>query len=244
MSRLDPDPIFAEPRLARIYDAFEGERPDLDHYLAIVEEFDARAVADVGCGTGTFACMLASSGLRVVGVDPAAASLEIAKSKPGADRVDWICGTSDDLPELSFDLVSMTGNVAQVFVEEEAWAANLEAIRRALRGEGCLVFEVRDPSKRAWENWADREPVRRYIKDHGVVIERIELVDVSLPLVAFELTYLFEADGSEFVSRSTLRFRSREEVELTLQEAGFSVVEVRDAPDRPGLEFVFLCRRI
>ena len=42
---------------------------------------------DVGCGTGTFACRLAIAGLEVVGVDPAAASLGIARDKPGADRV-------------------------------------------------------------------------------------------------------------------------------------------------------------
>ena len=26
-------------------------------------------------------------------------------------------------------------------------------------------------------------------------------------------------------------------------DVGFDVVELRDAPDRPGLEFVFVCRR-
>jgi 2-polyprenyl-3-methyl-5-hydroxy-6-metoxy-1,4-benzoquinol methylase len=33
----------------------------------------ARSVLDVGCGTGSFACMLAQRGIEVVGVDPAAA---------------------------------------------------------------------------------------------------------------------------------------------------------------------------
>ena len=36
------DALFGEPRLAAIYDAVEGERRvDLDHYLAIAEEFGA-----------------------------------------------------------------------------------------------------------------------------------------------------------------------------------------------------------
>jgi len=44
-------------------------------------------------------------------------------------------------------------------------------------------------------------------------------------------------------SDSTLRFREREEVEAALVEHGFVVDEVRDAPDRPGREFVFVARR-
>jgi pimeloyl-ACP methyl ester carboxylesterase len=41
----------------------------------------------------------------------------------------------------------MTGNVAQVFRGDEAWAATLRAIRKALRPGGRLVFESRDPRK-------------------------------------------------------------------------------------------------
>ncbi|MEY2416167.1 MAG: hypothetical protein QOH53_1501, partial [Ilumatobacteraceae bacterium] len=44
-------------------------------------------------------------------------------------------------------------------------------------------------------------------------------------------------------SISTLRFRSRSEIEDSLVEAGFELVEIRDAPDRPGRELVFLSRR-
>jgi 2-polyprenyl-3-methyl-5-hydroxy-6-metoxy-1,4-benzoquinol methylase len=79
-----PDPLFAEPRLAAIYDALEAERADLDVYAALVEELGARSVLDVGCGTGTFACRLARAGLDVAAVDPAAASLAIGRTKPGA----------------------------------------------------------------------------------------------------------------------------------------------------------------
>jgi hypothetical protein len=54
---------------------------------------------------------------------------------------------------------------------------------------------------------------------------------------------VFQRDGLAIESTSTLRFREREEIEATLQAAGFDVLEVRDAPDRPGKEFVLVARR-
>lgn len=62
-------------------------------------------------------------------------------------------------------------------------------------------------------------------------------------LVTFESPNIFEVDGTVITSRSTLRFRSREAVEASLRAAGFEVDEVRDAPDRPGRELVFIARR-
>jgi len=52
--------------------------------------------------------------------------------------------------------------------------------------------------------------------------------------------YTFLADGAVITSDSTLRFRSREELESSLVAQGYQVLQVREAPDRPGHEFVFI----
>lgn len=235
------DAIFENPRLAQIYDALDPDRTDLDAYLAMAKEFGARSVLDIGCGTGTFALLLADHGFEVTGVDPALASLDVARSKAGAERVRWLHGVAVDLPPLQVDLVTMTGNVAQAIANETVWHDTLAAARRSLRPGGRLVFETRDPSRRVWESWT-REATYTVTDIPGVgrVQDWKEVTGVALPLVTFAGTCVFESDGTVLTSTSTLAFRNHDTVSADLRRHGFAVDEVRDAPDRPGREFVFV----
>ena len=254
----EPDPAFADPRLARLYDVFEDDRGDLEVYAALAVELGARSVIDVGCGTGELAVRLARRGFDVVGVDPAVASLDVARRKDGSERVRWVEGDATrlavELPDLAADLAVMTGNVAQVFVRDDDWRATLAAVRGALRSGGHLVLETRRPEVRAWEAWEEELTTERAEVDDGssgrTVVETwfdlLEVVEDPLT-VSFRWTYLFDPDGhapETVISDSTLRFRDRGEVEHDLARAGFDVVEVRDAPDRPGREWVLVaCAR-
>lgn len=240
-----PDAYYAEPKLAETYDLFnDPARPDLAPYLAMADEFHAHSVIDLGCGTGNLACRLAARGKEVVGIDPATASLEVAKRKAYADQVRWITGTAAQLQGLSADLITMTGNVAQVFVTDEEWMATLRACRDALRPNGRLVFETRDPAKEVWKG-LNREQTYTTIEapEIGTVESWVEHLSVQLPLVSFRSIYIFHKDGSTLTSESTLRFRTRSEITETLSRAQLTVEAVRDAPDRPGQEFVFIAHQ-
>jgi SAM-dependent methyltransferase len=240
-----PDPIFGHARLAAIYDLIDDDRSDLDAYVAIAEELGARSVLDIGCGTGTLACRLAKAGMRVIGLDPARASLDVARRKPGAEQVRWVHGDVSQLPALAVDLATMTGNVAQVFLTDTEWTQLLTAVQAAVRPRGWLVFETRNPSRRAWETWTKNETYRRVVIPRvGLVDTWIELIHVELPYVSFRHTFRFRVDGTELTSDSTLRFRTGGEVAETLDGAGLRVREVRDAPYRPGGELVFVAQRL
>jgi SAM-dependent methyltransferase len=237
-----PDAIFDHPRMARIYDDLEGERDDLDHYETIVAELGARRVLDVGCGTGELACRLSRRGVDVVGVDPATASLDVARGKPGSDRVRWICGDATSMPAPApgdlVDLAVMTANVAQVFLTDDDWRATLAAVRTWLAPEGRLVFETRVPARHGWEEWTRDRSFEVCDTVAGRVETWVDLREVSLPFVTFECVVRFLDDGTELVSSSTLRFRDLAELEQSLAATGFIVDQVRDAPDRPGREWV------
>lgn len=70
-----------------------------------------------------------------------------------------------------------------------------------------------------------------------------ELLDMRGELVSFRSTVVFESDGAVLTSESTLRFRHRDEVTASLAAAGYVVDQMRQAPDRPGRELVFIARR-
>lgn len=238
------DAIFAHPRLAPVYDAFDGKRDDLAAYVGIADELGAERVLDVGCGTGCLAVLLAEGGRTVVGLDPAEASLAVARAKDDTGRITWIHGAATAAPAACADLAVMTGNVAQVFLTDDDWARTLRAVHAALRPGGHLVFETRRPEYRAWEEWAaGTGPAVRDVPGGGRVERRLEVTDVSLPFVTFRYHYRFLADGFAVISESTLRFRDRDEVETSLVAQKYRVLDVRDAPDRPDREFVFVAQR-
>jgi hypothetical protein len=139
--------------------------------------------------------------------------------------------------------VTMTGNVAQVFLTDGEWDLVLRRAHAALRPGGHLVFETRDPARKALLGW-NRETSHAHSDIPGVggVETWVEVTGVRGDLVSFRSVFVFGTDGAVMTSDSTLRFRGREEVAESLTSAGFMLEDVRDAPDRPGRELVFVAQ--
>ena len=156
--------------------------------------------------------------------------------------VSWILGDTTTLPPLAVDAVTMTGNVAQVFLSADEWSTTLNAAHAALHGGGHLVFESRDPTYRGWKEWTQEHSISFNDTVAGRVEHWVELTDVAWPLVSFRHSFRFLASGEVITSESTLRFRDRQEITPSLDSNGFTIVDVRDAPDRPGREFMIIAR--
>ncbi|MGJ5591446.1 class I SAM-dependent methyltransferase [Micrococcus lylae] len=241
-----PDAVFDHPRLAAVYDVLGSlDRPDLDEYTDIVrDEFPASRVLDIGCGTGAFALRLAKHGIDVVGVDPAAASIDVARAKSGAEAVTWVVGVAEDAPPSQVDAVTMTANVAQVFLDDSAWDATLQAAHIRLRPGGVLVFEARRPEDRAWERWTKAATHRLVtVPGAGEVETWTQTTRIDGELVTFDSPTVFRADGQRLESTSTLRFRTRRAIEAALVAAGFDLVDVRDLAYAPGRAWLYIARR-
>lgn len=220
------DRHYTDPRLVAVYDAENAARHDTDFYIDLAAELDAERVADLGCGTGVLACDLARRGHRVTGVDPAAAMLAVARTRPGAGEVAWVEGTAADLTSDAFDLVVMTGHVAQVFLDDAEWREVLRHVHRSLRSGGHLAFESRNPATQPWRRWNKVDSFATFLGGDGTPAfdSWVETVTVEDGLVRFVGHTEFHAPEEEHATESTLRFRTLDELVDDLEASGFEVV--------------------
>lgn len=264
---------FADPRLVEVYDAECVWGPDDDFFLSIVDESRTTSatgalegigarVLDLGCGTGRLTLALADAGHVVTGIDPAPASLEAARAKPGADLVRWILGTLTDHPaddlggalaltDAEFDVAVMTSHVAQFFVSDDEWARTLAALARVIVPGGILTFDSRDPRARKWEDWNPVTSRRTVTLPSGQVATiHTKVTAVVDDVVSFTHHYSFDEAGVDVAtSTAALRFRSEDELRSSLAGAGFTIDRIYGGPHREPVgagtgELLVVARRV
>lgn len=223
---MELDLHYVDPRLVALYDIDNPRGADTDFYVALAASLNARRILDLGCGTGLLTCELAIHGRQVMGIDPSPMMLAVARQKPGAERVQWVEGDSTTLGTPEADLVIMTGNVAQVFLDDSEWSATLRAIHAALRPGGHLAFESRNPEAREWEQWNREATYERIDSPYGPMECWLEVVQVGDGRVRFAGHNIFNTTSELVVVNSELRFRSRTELSNSLINAGFLLEHV------------------
>lgn len=116
-----------DPLQRQVIDAARRYRPD------------AFAVLDAGCGTGRLLLRAREvfPGARLVGVDPAAGMIDVARRKAGGD-IDFLVGDIEtlDAPDQAFDLVFTTLS----FHHWQDQREGLRQIHRVMRPGGVFIL--------------------------------------------------------------------------------------------------------
>lgn len=235
---LPADLDYLDVRVAREYHYGEGRRDDIDFMVELAQALNAESIVDYGCGTGQLAVALARPGRRVIGVDPAKAMLDLAKSREGADRVEWVWGDITALASRDVDLAVMTGNIPSNLRTDESWRKLLVGLHRALRDDGHLAFGSWNPEA-LWEKWRSRGALVLPTGDGA----RVRSGPSDGP--GMEL-----ADGTErLYSGDEWRYRTHDEFARSLAAAGFAIEQVygdwRRSPLRQeSPDIVVIARRV
>lgn len=220
------DRLFSEPSLAALYDLFSPWERRSDFHFYLPRIMSARAVLDVGCGTGAMLHRARESGHtgRLCGLDPAPGMLEQARKR---SDIEWILGDFASVSfDREFDLVVMTGHAFQVLVEDRDLRAALASIRLALTDDGCFAFETRNPLAREWERWTPEKFVE-VIDASGAVVRMSREVQRPIQGDRVSFTHTFTSSGWDHpqVSRSTLRFLDANSLRSFLTDAGLEIAE-------------------
>ena len=218
---------FTEPDLVAIYDAVNPIEEYASFYIDLADELKAKKVIDLGCGTGLLSHAFVKHGCEVVGVEPAPRMLQQAKLKYG-EEAEWTTGGFEALrADMQADLVVMTGHVAQFFLEEDGWRQALHNISHALKPGSHLAFESRNPLVTPFTDWPTTSRHSRITDTPlGPVEWWPDKIQYADGYADYEINYLFTTMCNRFVSGNRLRFRSKQELEDSLHEAGFTIEHI------------------
>jgi SAM-dependent methyltransferase len=175
---------------------------------------------DLGCGTGELLLGLlrAHPSARLVGIDGSAAMLDVARAKPGAERVQWIQGALATPPALGPPSLDAAGSFYDA-LNHLTSAAELHATMRAvaglLRHGGLFVFDA--TNELGFDRWWRGN--RTWREQHwGVAIETH--YDAVRRVAQAEVTI----DDGDRRTHATLTERcfTNAEIRSALAAAGFS----------------------
>lgn len=212
-----------------VYDQINHWGKDDEFFLGILKELNIKRLADLGCGTGRLTSQFAEAGYQIVAVDPNEEAIEYAKAKEYSGEVSWIVGDSSNLESNAFEAVIMTANVAQVFLTDESWLAAISDVYRALKPGGHFIFDTRNPLTKVWEQWEkDRTPDLAIDPVSGEQLEVWTEYDGFVEDVYIFYETVKNARTQEVLihEKMQLKFRTKEEIDESLQQVGFSQVQI------------------
>jgi D-alanine-D-alanine ligase len=209
----------------------QNTEQEVDVFLQATGLKPEQRVLDLCCGQGRHSIELARRGYtEVVGLDRSRYLIRLAKKR--AERLGVPVSFKEGdarrfrMPERSFDAVALFGNSFGYFERAEDDLAVLKAVRRVLKSDGYLFMDLADgdwmrknSEARSWE-WVDQ--------NHFVCRERALAADQHR-LISREVVTHAERGviADQFYAE---RLYSRDEIAELVERAGFTGVDLLDAP--------------
>ncbi|MCE9521859.1 MAG: class I SAM-dependent methyltransferase [Alphaproteobacteria bacterium] len=202
----------------------------LGRIATAAQGLEISTIVDLGCGTGRFSEPLAARfGANVIGVDPSAKMLSVAKSKSVSARVTFVEGSGENIPcpDASADLIF----ISMAFHHFRSRMSVANECHRVLRAGGllCLRNGTRDGTS----------PYERYFPNYRRTLDALpsaeEITETFAPsgfqqlqhqLVAHMMARNLDdlAEKAAFRADSTL-------VRLTQEDFDSGLATLRTTPD-------------
>lgn len=218
---------FSDPRLVAIYDIVNPIDSYQNFYVKTIKELSPKSIADIGCGSGLLTYELAKNGFQMIGIEPSASLLELARKRSGENNIKWVKGYIEKLQSEKVDLVIMTGHVAQFYLSDKEWESALTIVHSSLLSGGHFIFESRNPLVPIFESWPTQVSPRTIIDPvAGEVNWWANILEKKYNKISYELHYQFFNTHEELVSKNELVFRSREEILQSLLKVGLKIEKI------------------
>ena len=209
---------------------------------------EPKLMLDLACGTGSLAIEMIKRGVDVIGVDPSAEMLNIAKSKAAENDVDLLClcqsGEELDLFGTVDSAVCTLDSINHICDYDEL-KATFSKVNLFLEPNGLFIFDVNTEFKHK-NTLADNTFV---IEDEDVYCVWQNMTDMPYTTVVLdgftEHDGLYERFNEEFEERAY----SVDELTDALRDAGFEVVEILgdmtlNAPQNDCERMIFVTRKM
>jgi len=228
--------------LAGAYDVLMEDaayRRRADFLTRRLQRAKAETVLDLGCGTGTIACLLAEQGFRVTAVDRSPEMLTEAEQKAQGleNRPFFLCQPMERLRLLEpVDAVVSTLDALNYLTRPKAVQETFRRVRRCLAPGGVFLFDVNTPYKLRQMNgqvWLD-ETEDVYCVWRTEFSERTKVCTYWVDLFIRTPVDVWRRSGEEHRERAY----EMDELRQWLTEAGFRKIRVTGdlaaRPPKPG----------
>lgn len=225
MTNSSNDGLYRNPDLAQFYGIENEFRADYDFCRNIAT--NAASILDLGCGTGNLTTSFPKSA-NVVGVDPAAAMLEIARKQQGGEDVTWIEADARQVRlETKFDLVLLTGHAFQVFLTTDEQVAVLQTIAEHLHVGGTFLFDSRNPSFPSRKDRNKTESLHRieHLKLGSIDAWCESDYDDEAEILTYSNSYHVLGTGDVQTAEEKIRYTSKSRLAELLSVAGLTANE-------------------